>query len=52
MKRNHSTKGTVDFIRYCANYGSVSVYTEHRYGICGFGYSAGKPDPQYTHGKP
>ena len=28
------------------------MYTEHRYGVCRFGYSAGKPDPQYTHCEP
>ena len=43
---------TAGFIRYRAIYGSVSVYTAYGYGIWGFGYGVGKPDPRYTRVEP
>ena len=39
---------TAGFIRYRVIYGSVSVYTTYGYGIWGFRYGVGKPDPWYT----
>ena len=43
---------TVGFVRYRDIYGSVSVYTGHGYGVCGYGYGVGKSDPRYTRVQP
>ena len=43
---------TMGFVRYRTIYRSVSVGTWHKYGVCGYGYGVGKPDPRYTRVQP
>jgi hypothetical protein len=43
---------TTGFIRYHAIYRSISVCTQHKYGVCGYGYGMGKSDLWYTRVQP
>ena len=43
---------TAGFVRHRVIYGSGTGSTRHGYGVCGYGYGVGKPDPRVTRSKP